>query len=49
MVTTRPELLGRQSECEALDRLAAGVRSGQSRVLVLEGEAGVGGYPGRAD
>ena len=35
-------LLGRQSECEALDRLAAGVREGQSRVLVLRGEAGVG-------
>jgi DNA-binding CsgD family transcriptional regulator len=36
------ELLGRQSECEELDRLAAGVRAGQSRVLVLRGEAGVG-------
>ena len=35
-------LLGRQSECEALDRLVAGVRGGQSRVLVLRGEAGVG-------
>ena len=35
-------LLGRQSECEALDRLVAGVRAGQSRVLVLRGEAGVG-------
>jgi DNA-binding CsgD family transcriptional regulator len=35
-------LLGRQSECEALDRLVAGVRLGESRVLVLRGEAGVG-------
>jgi DNA-binding CsgD family transcriptional regulator len=35
-------LLGRQRECEALDRLVAGVRSGQSRVLVLRGTAGVG-------
>src|SRR3954447_25806318 len=35
-------LLGRQRECEALDRLIAGVRAGQSRVLVLRGEAGVG-------
>jgi DNA-binding CsgD family transcriptional regulator len=37
-----PKLLGRQSECETLDRLAAGVRAGQSRVLVLRGDAGVG-------
>jgi predicted ATPase len=29
-------------ECEALDRLLASVRAGQSRVLVLRGEAGVG-------
>src|SRR4051812_43091431 len=35
-------LLGRQSEREALDGLVAGVRGGQSRVLVLRGEAGVG-------
>ena len=35
-------LLGRQSECKALDGLVAGVRAGQSRVLVLRGEAGVG-------
>ena len=35
-------LLGRQSECAALDGLVAGVRAGQSRVLVLRGEAGVG-------
>jgi predicted ATPase len=35
-------LLGRRSECQALDRLMAGVRAGQSQVLVLRGEAGVG-------
>ena len=33
---------GPQTECEALDRLVAGVRGGQSRVLVVRGEAGVG-------
>ena len=38
----RPGLRGRRSECEALDRLLASVRAGQSRVLVLRGEAGVG-------
>jgi DNA-binding CsgD family transcriptional regulator len=37
-----PRLVGRRSECEALDRLVAGVSGGQSRVLVLRGEAGVG-------
>src|SRR3954453_7232524 len=35
-------LLDRVSECDALERLVAGVRGGQSRVLVLRGEAGVG-------
>jgi DNA-binding CsgD family transcriptional regulator len=35
-------LLDRHSERDALDRLVAGVRAGQSRVLVLRGEAGVG-------
>jgi DNA-binding CsgD family transcriptional regulator len=38
----RRQLLGRRSECEALDRLVASARAGQSRVLVLRGEAGVG-------
>jgi DNA-binding CsgD family transcriptional regulator/tetratricopeptide (TPR) repeat protein len=45
MATTRlppSGLLGRRGECEVLDRLVAGVRAGQSRVLVLRGEAGVG-------
>src|SRR3954462_9675021 len=35
-------LVGRRSECEALDRVVAGVSAGQSRVLVLRGEAGIG-------
>jgi DNA-binding CsgD family transcriptional regulator len=35
-------LRGRRRECESLDRLLAGVRAGQSQVLVLRGEAGVG-------
>jgi DNA-binding CsgD family transcriptional regulator len=35
-------LVGRRSECEVLDRLVEGVQAGQSRVLVLRGEAGVG-------
>jgi predicted ATPase len=35
-------LLGRRSECAALDRLVASVREGQSHALVLRGEAGVG-------
>ena len=35
-------LLGRRSECEALDGLIAEVLTGASRVLVLRGDAGVG-------
>jgi DNA-binding CsgD family transcriptional regulator len=35
-------LLDRDSERDVLERLVAGVRAGQSRVLVLRGEAGVG-------
>ena len=44
MITHVPPsgLVGRRNECEVLDRLVAGVRAGQSRVLVLRGEAGVG-------
>ncbi|MGZ4251130.1 MAG: AAA family ATPase, partial [Solirubrobacteraceae bacterium] len=38
----RAGLLDRVQECEVLDRLVAGVRAGQSRVLVLRGEAGIG-------
>src|SRR4051795_590529 len=37
-----PVLLGRRSECEALDRVLVTVRAGQSAVLVVRGEAGVG-------
>ena len=42
MATTTGDLLGRHSECAALDQLLASVRSGLSRALVLRGEAGVG-------
>ena len=35
-------LQGRREEREALERLLGAVRSGQSRVLVVSGEAGVG-------
>ncbi len=35
-------LLGRRSECAALDRLLDGARAGRSGVLVLRGEPGVG-------
>jgi DNA-binding CsgD family transcriptional regulator len=38
----RRRLRGRRSECDALDRLVARARAGQSQVLVLRGEAGVG-------
>ena len=37
-----PGLRGRRTERAALDRLLAEVRAGQSRVLVLRGEAGAG-------
>lgn len=37
-----PGLLGRQRECDTLERLVVGVRTGQSKVLVLRGEAGIG-------
>ena len=36
------ELLGRRDECAALDRLVADVLASSSRVLILQGEAGVG-------
>jgi DNA-binding CsgD family transcriptional regulator len=38
----RSGLLDRARERDALDRLVAAVRAGQSRVLVLRGEAGIG-------
>src|SRR3954469_845704 len=37
-----PRLLGRSSECDTLDRLVGTGRAGQSAVLVVRGEAGVG-------
>jgi DNA-binding CsgD family transcriptional regulator len=37
-----PELTGRDAECDALDQLITAVCSGESRALVLSGEAGVG-------
>src|ERR1700756_4367664 len=47
MVSTRANppgvrLHGRRGECDALDRLIDGARAGQSGVLVLSGDAGVG-------
>src|SRR3954452_24990139 len=49
-----PVLLGRASERQALDRLLENVRGGQSAVLVVRGDAGVGKttllqYCGRQD
>jgi DNA-binding CsgD family transcriptional regulator len=38
----QPGLRGRPRECEVLDDLLASVRTGQSRALVLRGEAGIG-------
>jgi DNA-binding CsgD family transcriptional regulator len=37
-----PALIGRRRECDALDQLVATVQSGQSAVLVVRGEAGIG-------
>jgi DNA-binding CsgD family transcriptional regulator len=36
------ELTGRRAECDVLDRLVEAVRAGESRALVVHGEAGVG-------
>jgi DNA-binding CsgD family transcriptional regulator len=41
-VVSARRLLGRRSECAALDELVASVRTGSSRTLVLRGEVGVG-------
>jgi DNA-binding CsgD family transcriptional regulator len=38
----RPSLRGRSSECALLDELLLAVRRGESRSLVLRGEAGIG-------
>jgi DNA-binding CsgD family transcriptional regulator len=37
-----PELVGRHTECQVLDRLVEAVRAGGSRALVVHGEPGVG-------
>src|ERR1700722_12253464 len=37
-----PGLRGRRNECKVLDQLLASVRAGDSRVLVLRGEPGIG-------
>jgi DNA-binding CsgD family transcriptional regulator len=37
-----PALLGRRTECDVLDRLLESVRAGESRVLAVRGEPGVG-------
>jgi DNA-binding CsgD family transcriptional regulator len=38
----RPKLRGRRAECAAVDRLLEAARTGQSGVLVVRGEAGIG-------
>jgi hypothetical protein len=40
--TRAAKLPGRRRECAALDRLLADLIAGESRVLVLRGDAGVG-------
>ena len=42
LAAARLGLLGRKAECAALDRLLAEASEGQSRVLILRGEAGIG-------
>src|SRR5512132_2507383 len=37
-----PALRGRSSECALLDGLLSAIREGESRALVLRGEAGIG-------
>jgi DNA-binding CsgD family transcriptional regulator len=37
-----PRLLGRESECAAIDRLLQDARTGAGRALVVRGEAGIG-------
>jgi DNA-binding CsgD family transcriptional regulator/tetratricopeptide (TPR) repeat protein len=41
-MSTQTTLRGRDAECSALDRLIDAVRGGESRAIVLRGEAGVG-------
>ena len=42
LIVSRPTLVGRRAECEALDRVLTDALRGRSRVIVLRGEAGVG-------
>lgn len=42
MAGSDQRLLGRSDECEALDRVLDAARTGQSQVLVMRGESGVG-------
>ena len=42
MAYARAMLVGRESECRLVDALLAGARVGESGVLVLIGEAGIG-------
>ena len=40
----RPRLCGRVGECATLDGLVGDIRRGESRSLVLRGEAGIGAH-----
>src|SRR3954466_12054209 len=42
MIDRAQHLRGRRAECTTLERLTALARSGQSQVLVVRGEAGIG-------
>src|SRR5690349_20472804 len=42
MTPSSAELIGRARECRSLDQLLDAVRNGQSRVLVVRGDAGTG-------
>jgi AAA ATPase domain len=42
MVTLAPGILDRIDECRTLDRLLAAVQEGESAVVVIRGEAGIG-------
>lgn len=42
MGTSAPGLLGRSAECGLLDGMLVAARSGESAVVVIRGEAGVG-------
>ncbi len=42
LATVQRRVRGRRKECEALDGILANVRTGQSQVLVMRGEPGVG-------